>query len=236
MKLFKSILLILAAISVLNAQNFLPYNSESNNLKPPKLTNFQDYKKMIDYFKQAKDAKSYFSLGTIYLNGIEENGKIIISPDPVLAEKYFRLAADKGYKNADIILAGLYVFNKNMRSLDKNLTKAESILKNKTGSDEAKLLLASLYIMKDEHKKALPILMEEANKGRAEAQFTLAVIFKKGHRGKDGNFDIMPDEKAALYFLNKACLNENKPESIRKICYDPRYVIMEKRKEKESEE
>lgn len=226
---FKKILLVLVAVSLLAAQDFLPYSEQQ--IQPsltPKAENPQDYQKMIDFFKKTGDAKSYFSLGTIYLNGIKEGNRTIISPDPVLAEKYFTKAQEKGYKNADLILAGLYIFNPNMRMLDQNLTKAENILKNNK-SDDAKLLLATLYIIKDRHKDALPILIEEANKGKAEAQFSLAVLLKQGHRDKNGNFDVFPDEKAALYYLNLACLNKNKPESIRKICYDPRYVIMEKR-------
>lgn len=195
-----------------------------NQLKKEQGKTKFSYKQLIDFLKRSNDKNKIMILGILYSNDSDtpDDYGEYIKADPQLAEHYLLQSYRMGNPKALAILGGLILFNDYMAKLDPKLENAEKYLITayKEGIQESGLILAHLYLVKEEYQKAIQLLLSLANRGDSSAQLQLALIFNKGVvSAKTKKMEIEPDHNLAEQFLNQACHNEKKSDYVREFCY-----------------
>lgn len=226
--MLKLIYAILIMISIASASSLdLDGNTEKSNLNKEKII----YSEMINYLKNSTFSKDMIALGTIYVNGIPDKDDLgeTINADPLLSEKYFKKAIEMGDDKADALLGGLYLYNDNMKRIDVNGEKAFFYITKayRAGNVEMSSILADLHFQKKEFRKGVKVLMKGDEYNDSSSQFALALAFKKGLRDDNAVYVLEKNDETANFYLNKACLNENKTKKIHDLCYNnSKYIEM----------
>jgi len=213
-----------------------PLDLSNQNIQQKNKEKFS-YKDMIEYLKTVDDPKQMMILGMLYANGSnkkDDNGETL-EQDIFQADKYLRKSASLGNYYALAILGGLVLYNENMRRLDPELkqTLKDLTFAYNKGVLEAGILLTVTLFEKKKWDEGLKILIDSSNKNDSVAQLQLALIFKQGL--KDGNdkankeWIVKPNEKVALFYLNKACSNEKKNKKVKEFCFNKENTIIERR-------
>jgi TPR repeat protein len=196
------------------------------------------FKQMESFYKKSKKAEHKLALAVLYTFGSKEKDEegYEVQPNYIQAVKYYKEAYKKGQTDAMTIMYGYLIQDENKEfreAVDPKLEKTEKGLikevKNKNLASYS--LLGNLYIQTDRPNEALKVLHKgDIEVNDATSQFGLALIYYKGVTNCQGDYITKPGESStALYFLNKACLNENKTEDLEKICTNPQFIKIEQK-------
>jgi len=193
------------------------YTTEASSKGKSKIS----YSEMINFLKKSEDPKKIMVLGILYSQDSvtpDDYGEII-HHNIELSKKYLLNAYQLGEVRALTILAGLILYNDNMAKLDPKLELTEKYLEESysKGDNEAGLLLATTKILKMKYQEGIKLLLSIKND--PEADLSLAIIFKKGiYSEKLNKMVVLPNDKLANYYLNKACTAENKSDYVNNFC------------------
>lgn len=157
-----------------------------------------DHKKALEYYTKAaekKNAVALNNLGSLYFNGI---GTEIDYPRAI---GYFDEAARQGSDDAAVNLAIIYL-GSDVKSQEELSRVSELLKQAEPNNNIAKYLSGYSYmkgfLVKQDYKKAFPLIKAAADAGYDEAQFILADFYINGW-GTPKNYN-----RAVQYLKNAA--------------------------------